>query len=47
MRSGGEQPDLRAEWRQLRRAALFFCACVLLLFVLAAVGIITETARLS
>jgi len=32
-------PDLRAEWRHVRRAALFFCACVLLVFVLAAVGI--------
>jgi hypothetical protein len=35
----GEDPDLRAEWRQLRRAALFFCACVFLVVVLAAVGI--------
>jgi len=35
----GEAPDLRAEWRHLRCAALFFCACVLLVFVLAAVGI--------
>jgi len=35
----GDDPDLRAEWRRLRRAALFFCACVLLVGVLAAVGI--------
>jgi len=38
-RDEGEDPDLRAEWRQLRRAALFFCACVLLVVVLAVVGI--------
>jgi len=35
----GEHPDLRADWRHVRRAALFFCACVLLVFVLDAVGI--------
>jgi len=38
-RAEGGHPDLRAEWRRVRRAALFFCACVLLVFVLAAVGI--------
>jgi len=35
----GEQPDLRAEWRRAGRALLFFSACLLLIFVLAAVGI--------
>ena len=38
-RDEGDDPDLRAEWRRLRRAALFFCACVLLVVVLAAGGI--------
>jgi len=38
-RSEGEHPDLRSEWRRVRRAALFFCACGLIVFVLGTVGI--------
>jgi hypothetical protein len=38
-RCEGEQPDLRAEWRRAGRALLFFSACLLLIFVLAAVGV--------
>ncbi len=34
-----QDDDLSAEWRRLRRAALFFAFCALLVFGLAALGL--------
>lgn len=31
-------PDMAAEWRRLRRALLFFCACVAIVGTMALVG---------
>jgi hypothetical protein len=38
-RRDGEKLDLRAEWRRLGYAALFFGACVLVLVLLVVVGL--------
>ncbi len=39
IRRDGEKPDLRAEWRRLGYAALFFAACVLVVVLLVVVGL--------
>jgi len=39
IRRDGEKPDLRAEWRRLGYAALFFAACVLVVVLLSVVGL--------
>ena len=39
IRRDGEKPDLRAEWRRLGYAALFFGACVLVVVLLGVVGL--------
>lgn len=32
------RPDMAAEWRRLRFASLFFCACVAVVGAMAAIG---------
>jgi len=39
IRRDGEKPDLRAEWRRLGYAAVFFAACVLVVVLLSVVGL--------
>ena len=39
IRRDGEKPDLRADWRRLRYAALFIGACVLVVVLLGVVGL--------
>lgn len=38
-RSRDDDAELAAEWRRLRRAALFFAVCVTLIVVLGVVGL--------
>jgi len=39
IRRDGDRPDLRAEWRRLGYATVFFAACVLVVVLLSVVGL--------